>query len=964
MRFGAKFRKPFPWFASASALVVLVLLFLCLKGAIRQRGVPEHLGWIAAPLGDRWVISEIAQDGPASGKLQIGDRLVSIDGSARAARFGPPLGLSARSSNYTIVVLRNGALISLRLPIWRAPEDTFTYASYFCLALLNFVIALWIAIARPDYAAAQIAFFLFLGMARSFAAASFDGFHPAMAAFTLSIALLAVSYCWESIAWAVAYDFAFRFPEELKQPLLLRLLRWFLYSAASLLFVLSLLPQVANLLNLQGRAALFPGWVPLASFDRLRPVFSDALGALALLSAPLVLARNYRRLPDAQARRRVRWAALGIGTAIVPIALGIAAVAVFRYLGYQRGFDTAESFLDNFASLFSVVAPITLAYAIVKHRVLGIAVVIRKGVQYLLAKNVLRLILWLPLIAIVIDLLLHPKAPLLDFVVHRSWWFYLLLIGSASLTLRFRNRLQIWVDRKFFRSAYEEEVILSELIDSMQACENTNEVARVVAETLQASLHPSYVTVLYRKEAVGLFTVGYPQDQPIGLEFRGILNERLQEALQTHRSARTFTEIASLLQDRDTASNNALLNTLLTPISGANGQLLGVLLLGEKKSEQSYSHRDRRLVQAVAAQMGLIFEMLSLKEQVREEGRVRIEVLGRLDQEHIQLVLECSACGACYTSPATHCAADGTALSLTLPIERIIDGKYRLERRIGTGGMGAVYEATDLRLDRMVAVKVMTGRLFGNTSALRRFEREARAAARLQHPGIVAIHDFGSLRGGGAYLVMQRIDGRSWRAEMARSGRIRPKRAAPWFDQLCNAVACAHSSGVIHRDLKPENLLVSLTNEGLERVTVLDFGVAKLRSFEDTPEPDLTSVDRVIGTYGYMSPEQRSGQNVDARSDIYSVAVIAVETLTNNRPPAAGPSREWLEEVLRWPQPTPVSDELVTLLAYALREPVKERPPTIYHLQHELVSLLYKCPPLLSTRAGGADSTDTETIPL
>jgi eukaryotic-like serine/threonine-protein kinase len=962
MRVLVEFRRPFSIFASITVLIELTLFALCFWGIAWQHRIPVNSGWMPEARGDRWIITEIDDDGPAAGKLMNGDELVSINGSNRVATFGLPLAIAGQGrKDYTIQVRRSGTQLSWTLPFWHQPDQAWRSLSCLLLALINFGVAVWIGAARPSYGAAQVAFFLFMGMARTFASSSLLAFPPALSGLSLWFAAIFTSHNWQPLECAVAYDFALRFPESLRNGRFPRLLRWFFYYAALLLFGISALLGLANILDMTARSALLPHWFPLEGFDSLRP--SRALGALALFCVPPVLTLNYRQLQDPLARRRVRWVALGLSLALTPVALGIAAYLFLVFIGKASASTHVESFLDVTTLFFFALVPITFAYAIVRHKILGIRVVIRKGLQYLLARNVLRIVLWLPLIAIAVDLALHPHEPLADFLLNRSWWVYLLLIVSASLTLRYRNRLQIWVDRKFFRSAYEEEVILSDLIDSMQACENSDEVARVVAEKLQVSLHPSSTAVLYRKEAGGLFTVGYPQDKPIGLEFRGILNERVQDALQAHRSARTFTEISALLKEQESPSNDVLLNTLLTPITGANGSLLGVLLLGEKKSEQAYSHRDRRFLQAVATQMGLIFEMLKLKEQVREEGRVRVEVLGRLDQENIQLVLECPLCGACYSSPVTHCATDGTPVSLTLPIERVIEGKYRLERRIGTGGMGAVYEASDLRLERIVAVKVMTGRLFGNTSALRRFEREARAAARLQHPNIVSIYDFGSLRGGGAYLVMERITGRSWRTELTHFAKIRPKRAAGWFDQLCDAVAHAHSRGIVHRDLKPENLLVSFSNEGAERVTVLDFGVAKLRSLHENPEPELTSADRVIGTYGYMSPEQRSGEMVDGRSDIYAVAVLVIETLTNNRPPSSGASKTWLKEALQWADPTPVSDQLIQLLERALRESVEERLHSIYDLQHELIPLLYTCPPLLSTKASGAAGADTETMP-
>jgi eukaryotic-like serine/threonine-protein kinase len=359
----------------------------------------------------------------------------------------------------------------------------------------------------------------------------------------------------------------------------------------------------------------------------------------------------------------------------------------------------------------------------------------------------------------------------------------------------------------------------------------------------------------------------------------------------------------------------------------------------------------------------LVLEMIALRDQVKEEGRIRVEVLGRLEQEQIQLLLECPSCGRCYDNTVARCEADQSPLGLTLPVERVIDGKYRLERRIGIGGMGAVYEASDLRLQRTVAVKIMTGRLFGNTAAFHRFEREARMAARLQHPAIVAIYDFGSLRGEGAYLVMPLISGRSWRAEMRTAGQIRPARVARWMDQLCDAMAVAHASGVIHRDLKPENLLVTLDHEGVEKITVLDFGLAKHRNTAMLPGVSMSTEDGVVGTQGYMSPEQRRGEPVDDRSDVYAMAVITVELLTNSKPPETGASRRWLRSVLRWSATHPAGVDLAQLLMHCMADTPEQR-PSVQELQRELVPLLLDCPPLVASQAVGANGSETVAKPL
>ena len=158
----------------------------------------------------------------------------------------------------------------------------------------------------------------------------------------------------------------------------------------------------------------------------------------------------------------------------------------------------------------------------------------------------------------------------------------------------------------------------------------------------------------------------------------------------------------------------------------------------------------------------------------------------------ISLLKECPTCGACYDSTADRCERDGAELTLTLPIERTLDGKYRLERALGRGGFGAVFEASDLRLQRQVAAKVMMGSLFGDATALRRFEREARAAARIDHRNITRVHDYGAVGSGGAYLIMELVAGRTWRAELQRSGVIAPARASEWFRQLLDGLQFAH----------------------------------------------------------------------------------------------------------------------------------------------------------------------------
>src|SRR5262249_8233617 len=148
----------------------------------------------------------------------------------------------------------------------------------------------------------------------------------------------------------------------------------------------------------------------------------------------------------------------------------------------------------------------------------------------------------------------------------------------------------------------------------------------------------------------------------------------------------------------------------------------------------------------------------------------------------------------------------------------------------------------------------------------------------LVHPNIVAIHDYGTLSADGAYLVMERVPGCTWRSELEKRQVLGPQTAAQWFDQLLRGLEAAHVAGIVHRDLKPENVLVSQ-----DQIKILDFGIAKMGRAEDSGSYSLTLPGTVLGTLGYMAPEQLMGRGSDERSDLFSAGVMAVEAITGRR---------------------------------------------------------------------------------
>jgi serine/threonine-protein kinase len=204
----------------------------------------------------------------------------------------------------------------------------------------------------------------------------------------------------------------------------------------------------------------------------------------------------------------------------------------------------------------------------------------------------------------------------------------------------------------------------------------------------------------------------------------------------------------------------------------------------------------------------------------------------------------------------------------------VLDGRYRVEARIATGGMSTVYRGTDLRLDRPVALKVMDARYAGDPQFLTRFAKEARAIARLKDPGLVAIYDQGD-DPAQPYLVMELVEGGTLRELLSERGPMPPHAMAAVLRPVLSGLGVAHRSGLVHRDIKPENVLISDDGE----VKLVDFGLVRA-----VAEAGITSASVILGTAAYLSPEQVTGVKTGPRSDVYSAGIMAFELLTGATP--------------------------------------------------------------------------------
>jgi serine/threonine-protein kinase len=257
----------------------------------------------------------------------------------------------------------------------------------------------------------------------------------------------------------------------------------------------------------------------------------------------------------------------------------------------------------------------------------------------------------------------------------------------------------------------------------------------------------------------------------------------------------------------------------------------------------------------------------------------------------------CPSCKTQYPGGEAFCPLDGArlvsasaiALGATAAdplIGSVLGDRYKILRRVGEGGMGIVYEAEHIVIEKHVALKVLRDDFGSRPDVVERFRQEAKSASRIGHENIVDISDFGETPSGASYFVMEMLDGEELADRLAREGTIDPARAVSILIQCCRALGAAHQKGIVHRDMKPENIFLIERAGTRDFVKIVDFGIAKMSDIETAGAPGrkLTKTGMIFGTPEYMSPEQAAGKPLDHRVDVYALGVILFEVLTGRVP--------------------------------------------------------------------------------
>jgi serine/threonine-protein kinase len=627
------------------------------------------------------------------------------------------------------------------------------------------------------------------------------------------------------------------------------------------------------------------GWLP--QIINLRAMVYLAAGVMMLVVA-------YRRLANLNEKRRVR--VLMVGTAI-SLVTAIPVVWYFNSVGYWL--KPWVSMVIGLLIPATLACPLAFAYAILRHRVLDIQVIIRQSLRYALARGAVLGVV--PVLGgiLVLDLAVNREEPLAHILQARGW-VYAALGGLALLAYWRRQPWLEALDRRFFRERYNAQRLLREVAGEIREGGGLDRVSPRVVARIESALHPEFASLMVREPGEPSYRAlaSVPAGQapaPLPADSKIIALARvLGKPLETLLADSGWLDQRLPHEEIDSVRRARI--DLLVPVASAPGCPEALLVLGIKRSEEPYTREDQELLEAIAASLGLRLDQMAIPAE---------HSTGTFE--------ECPQCGTCYDTGVARCAQESTRL-VPIHMPRTLAGRYRLERRRGRGGMGSVYEATDSALERRVAVKVIREDRLGGPEVAQRFHREARAAAAFAHPNVVTVYDYGVEAGTRAFLVMELLEGATLREELKSRKRLAASRAVEIFRGVCSAVEAAHRRQLIHRDLKPENIFLARSGDGgSEVVKVLDFGIAKfLPASEDEAETQTlaeTDAGVLVGTPGYMSPEQLLGERPAVSWDLWALAVTVYETLTGSLTFPVASRDKWRQLVLAGER-TPLSEHL------------------------------------------------------
>lgn len=591
---------------------------------------------------------------------------------------------------------------------------------------------------------------------------------------------------------------------------------------------------------------------------------------LALMALPALVVRG--RSAGQAERRRVRVLLFGLIVGATPILL----FSVANAMGLQDPRVIRASAWIVYPGVLSI--PFATAYAVLAHRALDVRLIVRKAIQYAMARYTLLLMAGVPIAGIAWLLVQNRSAAVSELLTGPT----ALALGAMSLgflaLLRAREKLTLALDRRFFREQYDSRRILRSLVHEIRQVSGEDALARVLSREVDRALHPSSISFLWRRGAEGWLTGAAAGS--VGVQAGGPL---LSEIGRTG-AIRDLSRSEAAMDPGEAQWIDRAAAQLLVPLTETGGDLIGVIALGAKRSELPYTGEDRELLASVAAASALAVENAHIRARdAAGTGPAR-------GGDPTTAASECTGCGLVQARDAHECETCGGALA-TAALPSNLSGKFAVIRRLGAGGGGTVYLAEDRTLGRLVALKALPA---VSAAGRVRLEREARALASVSHPNLALIH--GTERWvGGQVLVLEYVrDGTL--ADAIENGPLPVTDVISIAIQLLSALAHLHDQGLLHRDVKPSN--IGLLDGA--RVKVLDLGLVGLRdagwgtdldqevpdttSAASAPNTGLTRSGPLPGTIPYMSPEALRGSAPSPGDDVWGVAVTIWQAWVGRHP--------------------------------------------------------------------------------
>jgi hypothetical protein len=686
---------------------------------------------------------------------------------------------------------------------------------------------------------------------------------------------------------------------------------------------------------------------------------------MPLTAAAVVYLIWKARSLEAHELKRVRLFLLSIAIGLGPMFLDVLTeLFILPYRAWIQEHPTFRLATLTIFGLCTLAVPFGTTYAVLYHRVLDVKLLARRALQYTLARTTAIALATAPLAALSLYLYQNRARSLAELFSGNRLLLLLTAALAGGAALRYRRPLLDAIDRRFFREQYDARQILTLLVDRIRATNDAASLASLIAREIDLALHLEGIGLLVLDLRSNMFSDPRRRTQRLDassplVQLIANSSDPLSSDLEDPRSA------VSQLPEKD---RHWLVDSgfkLVVPVLSRDGSLLGLIGLGEKKSGLPFLREDRQLLRTVASSAAWVLELAQVQSQgstAAAAGRSSSRDLKHIEETEppvaAESAKECPACGALYQSFTVFCSHCSRRLEPS-HVPYVLPGKFRFERRIGSGGMGVVYRGSDLSLGRPVAVKTL--RRVSPEDAMR-LRREARTAAAVSHRHLAPVYGLETWQGT-PMLVLELLEGGTL-AQRIESGPLAPLETVEIGIAVADALAQLHTVDILHRDIKPSN--IGFTRDGIPKL--MDFGIARVtfdvrhdrlsggfeREEDDSLLPptaiwqrtptSLTMTKQLVGTLSYLSPEALAGEPADPSFDLWSLAIVLYECLLG-RKVFGGDPKQVMARIKQGRVPDlelvlpDVDEGLADLFRHALHKNRARRPATALELKQKLEAL-------------------------